>query len=163
MIPKNLQFPTSNVRVIPKENVDTSKMERVDKDGDNNTEYDSDNPVDRESVMLKFRNGGTPNQTSSWAQRIASDDGDEKNDTYRAQTSVYSYSKGGPKSVSGIGEGKTIEEARNKSFNNASDRRIKNTQNVSEQIASSDRQMARNKKSGFNKADVIKINGKKGK
>jgi hypothetical protein len=159
--PTNPQFPTSNVRVLPKEGVDTSKMERVYKSNDNDTDYDSENPVDRESVQLKHRNNGTPNQSSSWVQRIADDSDDGKNDTYRAQTVISPAKKSGPPKVSATGEGKTVEEARNKAFNNASDLRMKRTQNVPAQMASADRQMASNKKRGFNKAQVIKIDSGK--
>jgi hypothetical protein len=163
MKPSSSQFPTSNVRVIPKENIDTSKMERVYKSNDNDTDYDSENPVDRESESLKSRNLGTPHQTASWVQRIADDSDDGKNDTYRAQTLIYPSRKSGPKKVSAVGEGKTVEEARNKSFNNASDMRMRSTQNVPAQMASADRQMALNKKRGFNKAPVVKIDSGKAK
>jgi hypothetical protein len=138
-------------------------MERVYKSNDNDTDYDSENPVDRESVQLKHRNNGTPNQSSSWVQRIADDSDDGKNDTYRAQTVISPAKKSGPPKVSATGEGKTVEEARNKAFNNASDLRMKRTQNVPAQMASADRQMASNKKRGFNKAQVIKIDSGKAK
>lgn len=161
MKPSSSQFPTSNVRVIPKENVDTSKMEPVDKRHDDDNDYDSANPVDRESVNLAYRNQGTQHQTAAWAQRIVGPSGEGHDDTYRAQAMIYpSKTKVGPKKVSGIGEGKTIEEARNKAFNNASDARIKSTQGVADRIK---RQDEYNTKYNKSKRNVIKINSGKAK
>jgi hypothetical protein len=147
------QFPTSNVRVIPKENINTSEMEEVSKAYDNENDFDAENPVDRESVNLKPRNLGTPHQTSSWVQKI-----DSEPDTFRAQTLIHPFKKSGPPSVSGIGEGATVEEARNKSFNDASNTRMARTQSAKSHLDAVDRQGVRNKKMGYNKAPVIKIN-----
>jgi hypothetical protein len=140
MEPTNKQFPMSHVSIVPKEKVDTSKMETVSKNHDSEVDEHED-PYDHESVNLAPRNLGTPYQTSTWAQRVEGPEGysDRSDDTYRAKAHIHPFSKSGPKAVTGTGSGKTIEEARNAAFNNASDNRIKSTQNVSKQIAQNDK------------------------
>lgn len=164
MHPSSSQFPLSHVTPIPKEKVDTSKMEPVSKSHDEDTEYDSENPVDRESVNLASRHMGTQHQTHAWAQRIQGPSGEGHDDTYRAQTMIHPLKKKvGPNKVTGIGEGSTIEEARNKSFNEASNARIESTKHVSKNMAAVDRLSAIHKKQGYNKAKVIKIDSGKAK